>query len=476
MTLLVIDSNPPMEPGHEQYEWVREQLRSPRNRFTLAAFHHGPLTSGPHGRRLEDGTFREWPLDQVHRFLMPLFEMYGVDLVLNGHDHLYERSQVNGVYYVITGGGGAPLYKINTSENSHQQVAVASHHYSALDVTPTRIALTAIGVDGDILDWFVIPVSQSASARMARQWRQQLLQTLSFEANPGGKSQVQVRNVLAFPVSIALTSGPAEDQVDLAPGASEVLSLTAGVPDSVLAAPSWHGRVAAAVHIGMRGNGDGVPLTAQVEEEVVLREASFVVARIAATDVDGVLDYWGAGAEMLIDGQSRTIVSGQHYHGDADMKARVRAGWSEAGLHLAFSVEDDELTGSAADYPWGVDGVEIYVDGRPEAARTDAYTAVVSQNVLPVVRPGAIPEGNNSWREPGAMAWQVRSRAGGYDVEITIPAESIRPGWIPEGGDRIRFDAMINDRDADGQSHHRLWSTGGASSSTSGFGLLVLGD
>lgn len=160
LTLLVIDSNSNMEPGHDQYEWVREQLRSPRKRFTLAAFHHGPVTSGPHGKRGEDGTFNEWPLDQARRFLMPLFEMYGVDLVLNGHDHLYERSQVNGVYYVVTGGGGAPLYAINSSENPYQQVAVSAHHYSAIDMTPTSLTLTAIGVDGDILDSFVIPVSK----------------------------------------------------------------------------------------------------------------------------------------------------------------------------------------------------------------------------------------------------------------------------------------------------------------------------
>ena len=52
-----------------------------------------------------DGTPKEWPLDEGRRFLTPLFEMYDVDLVLNGHDHLYERSAKNGVDYVVTGVG-----------------------------------------------------------------------------------------------------------------------------------------------------------------------------------------------------------------------------------------------------------------------------------------------------------------------------------------------------------------------------------
>jgi hypothetical protein len=476
ITLLVIDSNSLMEPGHEQYEWVREQLRSPRNRFTLAAFHHAPLTSGPHGRRLEDGTYREWPLDQIHRFLMPLFEMYGVDLVLNGHDHLYERSQVKGIYYVITGGGGAPLYTVNSADNPYQQVAVSAHHYSAIDVTSTSMALTAIGIDGEILDWFVIPVSTSASARMPRQWSQQLLQTLSFASTPDGASKVQVRNVLSFPVSLSLDNGAGPDRIELAPDAQGDLSLAGNVPDSLLAVPAWRGRVATTARIGLRGSGGGIPLDVNFDQEIVLREASFTAAEIQAPDVDGVLDDWPAAAAMSIDDQSATIVSGEQYHGAADMMARLRVGWSAAGIHLAFAVEDDELVGSESGSPWAMDGVEIYVDGRPEAERVDAYTAAVSQNILPLHRSGVAPEGNNSWREPGAITWSARQRAGGYDLEITIPAESIRADWTPKSGDHIRFDAMINDRDAEGQSHHRLWSTGGANSSTSGYGLLILGN
>ena len=38
--------------------------------------------------------------------LVPLFEQYGVDVVFNGHDHHYERSYKDGVYYIVTGGGG----------------------------------------------------------------------------------------------------------------------------------------------------------------------------------------------------------------------------------------------------------------------------------------------------------------------------------------------------------------------------------
>jgi len=46
--------------------------------------------------------------------LVPLFELYDVDMVFTGHDHNYEHGEVNGIHYVVTGGGGAPLYGSGT--------------------------------------------------------------------------------------------------------------------------------------------------------------------------------------------------------------------------------------------------------------------------------------------------------------------------------------------------------------------------
>ena len=161
LTLLIIDSNSQMAPGHEQYEWIRDQLASTRGPFTVVAFHHPPITSGPHGALNDDGTPREWPMAQGREFLMPLFEQHGVDLVLNGHDHFYERSYSQGTYYVVTGGGGAPLYAVGGNPNPHQQVARSVHHYVALDITSDELILTAIDAEGEEFDRFVIAARSS---------------------------------------------------------------------------------------------------------------------------------------------------------------------------------------------------------------------------------------------------------------------------------------------------------------------------
>ena len=41
--------------------------------------------------------------------LEPILDRHDVQLVLAGHDHNYQRHEKNGVVYIVTGGGGAPL-------------------------------------------------------------------------------------------------------------------------------------------------------------------------------------------------------------------------------------------------------------------------------------------------------------------------------------------------------------------------------
>ena len=60
-------------------------------------------------------TERDNAVDQALRAtLVPLFEQYGVDVVFSGDDHFYRHSLRNGIHYIITGGGGAPLHDVGT--------------------------------------------------------------------------------------------------------------------------------------------------------------------------------------------------------------------------------------------------------------------------------------------------------------------------------------------------------------------------
>ena len=46
------------------------------------------------------------------------FEEYGVNVVFQGHDHNYERLEKNGIIYITSGGGGAPLYSMYNNSDA----------------------------------------------------------------------------------------------------------------------------------------------------------------------------------------------------------------------------------------------------------------------------------------------------------------------------------------------------------------------
>ncbi len=95
-----MDSNIDYSSGSPQYEFLISQLESARKQeaeWTFISYHH------PAYCELWDA----WAGEQnVRDYLLPLFEKYSVDMVLNGHTHGYERGILNGIYYIISGGGG----------------------------------------------------------------------------------------------------------------------------------------------------------------------------------------------------------------------------------------------------------------------------------------------------------------------------------------------------------------------------------
>jgi hypothetical protein len=90
-----------------------------------------------------------------------LFEQYGVDLVINGHAHDYERTiPINGVTYVVTGGGGAPLYPVGKSDFT--AFALAAHHLVSITLTNDQMELKAIDETGATIDTLTQTKSDAA--------------------------------------------------------------------------------------------------------------------------------------------------------------------------------------------------------------------------------------------------------------------------------------------------------------------------
>jgi acid phosphatase type 7 len=70
----------------DQYTWLKQDLAANTQAWTIVYFHHPPYTMGTHNSDVE------WELYTLRQNLIQLFDRFGVDLVLNGHSHNYERS------------------------------------------------------------------------------------------------------------------------------------------------------------------------------------------------------------------------------------------------------------------------------------------------------------------------------------------------------------------------------------------------
>ena len=68
------------------YTWLNSDLQANTKRWTVVYFHHPPYTMGTHN------SDTEVELIAMRNNIIPLLESYHVDLVLNGHSHVNERS------------------------------------------------------------------------------------------------------------------------------------------------------------------------------------------------------------------------------------------------------------------------------------------------------------------------------------------------------------------------------------------------
>ena len=139
-------------PGSEQFQWLEKELKSCRKRWKFVTLHHPAFTSGPHGVLGEDGKPKEMPIALQQKFLVPLFEKYEVDIVFSGHDHVYERSKKGDIYYIVSGGGGAPNYA-KSQENPYSQVFESTLHYCLIKIDARKLRMTVWDTQGNQIDY-----------------------------------------------------------------------------------------------------------------------------------------------------------------------------------------------------------------------------------------------------------------------------------------------------------------------------------
>jgi predicted phosphodiesterase len=167
---LIVDTNIDLKPGSSQRDFIEADLQAaaadPGVRWIFAVHHHPPFSS----TTFESLTVRDE--------LSPVYDRWGVDVVITGHAHLYERTfpvKADGTVasfeisayenpsapiYTVTGGGGASPnpgdIKCSSDRDAWSAKCLEVFEFLEFHVTPTSAQLTTIGKDGVVLDGFTL--------------------------------------------------------------------------------------------------------------------------------------------------------------------------------------------------------------------------------------------------------------------------------------------------------------------------------
>ncbi len=138
----------------DEATWLATDLATATAPWVIPAWHKPAVSScKPHG---ED--------PDTKKYLLPVVEAApAVKLVINGHNHNYERSapvrggvvDPTGIVHLVSGGAGAPLYT-SSYGYGYTEVEVKLQHWVLMEADATTLHGTAYDVAGNVIDDFTL--------------------------------------------------------------------------------------------------------------------------------------------------------------------------------------------------------------------------------------------------------------------------------------------------------------------------------
>jgi hypothetical protein len=132
---------------------IISDMKNSKAQWKFVSYHRPSLNAGHH--------WSAWGYPEA----LPRLAQAGVDFVITGHSHLYERfrpiapPQEGGSYvtYITSGGGGAPLSSIKPC-NYHIKTT-ATNHFCLFEINGDKLTMDTINIDGKIIDHLEITKS-----------------------------------------------------------------------------------------------------------------------------------------------------------------------------------------------------------------------------------------------------------------------------------------------------------------------------
>jgi uncharacterized protein (TIGR03437 family) len=152
----------------EMLAWLDADLAATSQYWRILFLHHTPYPTGFH---LGDPICAA-----VQQLVNPIAERHGVQLVLAGHEHGYERSyplaanqpvepSAPSTIYLVTGGGGGALESVGASAQC--ALSMEAFNYLRVEVDRHELIVTSIGLDGGEIDRVVLSPSTQMTLHSA---------------------------------------------------------------------------------------------------------------------------------------------------------------------------------------------------------------------------------------------------------------------------------------------------------------------
>ncbi|MGO4548286.1 S-layer homology domain-containing protein [Paenibacillus sp. 2TAB23] len=149
----------------EQAQWLDNDLEKTDKKWKVVFFHQGPYGS-------------IYANEKVQSTWVPVFDKHGVDLVMNGHDHIYMRSypmkdgkqvaEGQGTRYVIGGSSGPKFYALTPRYWQEKIFDENAQIFTAVEITKNEIVVIGRTVDGREIDRFAIAKFEPESVTLDR--------------------------------------------------------------------------------------------------------------------------------------------------------------------------------------------------------------------------------------------------------------------------------------------------------------------
>ncbi|HLU93349.1 MAG TPA: metallophosphoesterase family protein [Membranihabitans sp.] len=146
-----------------QARWLESVLKNTKQKWTIVTLHQ-PFYSTKESR----------DNPQIRRAFQPLVEKYGVDLVLQGHDHAYGRGMLDagestpgnsGTMYVVSV-SGPKQYEVGTAKSWMQKSGENVQLYQVIDILGDELKFRTYTTTGELFDAFYLDKKSDGKIRL----------------------------------------------------------------------------------------------------------------------------------------------------------------------------------------------------------------------------------------------------------------------------------------------------------------------